>query len=34
VPISIFLDLIAPRERQLRTGDIIGLQPRRYRIFR
>jgi sulfate transport system ATP-binding protein len=28
------IEIDAPRERQLQTGDIIGLEPRRYRIFR
>jgi sulfate transport system ATP-binding protein len=28
------IEIDAPRERQLRAGDIIGLEPRRYRIFR
>jgi sulfate transport system ATP-binding protein len=27
------IEIDAPRDRELRTGDIIGLQPRRYRIF-
>jgi sulfate transport system ATP-binding protein len=28
------IEIDAPRERQLQTGDIIGLEPRRYRIVR
>jgi sulfate transport system ATP-binding protein len=28
------IEIDSPRERQLRTGDVIGLEPRRYRIFR
>jgi sulfate transport system ATP-binding protein len=27
------IEVDAPRDRELRTGDIIGLHPRRYRIF-
>jgi len=27
------IEIDAPRDRELKTGDIIGLQPRRYRIF-
>jgi sulfate transport system ATP-binding protein len=27
------IEIDAPRERELRAGDIVGLQPRRYRIF-
>ena len=27
------IEIDAPRDRELRSGDIIGLQPRRYRIF-
>jgi sulfate transport system ATP-binding protein len=27
------IEIDAPRDRELRTGDIVGLQPRRYRIF-
>jgi sulfate/thiosulfate transport system ATP-binding protein len=27
------IEIDAPRDREIRTGDIIGLQPRRYRIF-
>jgi sulfate/thiosulfate transport system ATP-binding protein len=27
------IELDAPRDRQLRTGEVIGLEPRRYRIF-
>jgi sulfate transport system ATP-binding protein len=27
------IEIDAPRDRELQTGDIIGLQPRRYRIF-
>jgi sulfate transport system ATP-binding protein len=27
------IEIDAPRDRELRAGDIIGLQPRRYRIF-
>jgi sulfate/thiosulfate transport system ATP-binding protein len=29
----IVIEIDAPRDRELQTGDIIGLQPRRYRIF-
>jgi sulfate/thiosulfate transport system ATP-binding protein len=27
------IEIDAPRDRELRAGDIVGLQPRRYRIF-
>jgi sulfate transport system ATP-binding protein len=27
------IEIDAPRDRELRSGDIVGLQPRRYRIF-
>jgi len=27
------IEIDAPRDRELKAGDIIGLQPRRYRIF-
>ena len=27
------IEVDAPRDRTLQTGDIVGLQPRRYRIF-
>jgi sulfate transport system ATP-binding protein len=27
------IEIDAPRDRELRTGDMIGLHPRRYRIF-
>jgi sulfate transport system ATP-binding protein len=27
------IEIDAPRDRELQSGDIIGLQPRRYRIF-
>jgi sulfate transport system ATP-binding protein len=27
------IEIDAPRDRELRAGDVIGLQPRRYRIF-
>jgi sulfate transport system ATP-binding protein len=27
------IEVDAPRDREIRTGDIIGLHPRRYRIF-
>jgi len=27
------IEIDAPRDRQLRPGEIVGLQPRRYRIF-
>ena len=27
------IEIDAPRDRELKTGDIVGLQPRRYRIF-
>jgi sulfate transport system ATP-binding protein len=27
------IEIDAPRDRELRTGDIVGLQPRHYRIF-
>src|ERR1700731_2880237 len=27
------IEIDAPRDREIQTGDIIGLQPRRYRIF-
>jgi sulfate transport system ATP-binding protein len=27
------IEIDAPRDREIRTGDLIGLQPRRYRIF-
>ena len=27
------IEIDAPRDRELQTGDIIGLQPRRYRVF-
>jgi sulfate transport system ATP-binding protein len=27
------IEIDAPRDRELQTGDIVGLQPRRYRIF-
>jgi len=27
------IEVDAPRDRELQTGDIVGLQPRRYRIF-
>jgi sulfate transport system ATP-binding protein len=27
------IEIDAPRDREIRTGDIVGLQPRRYRIF-
>jgi sulfate transport system ATP-binding protein len=30
---GIVIEIDAPRERELRTGDIVGLRPRRYRIF-
>ncbi len=28
------IEIDAPRDRSLQTGDLVGLQPRRYRIFR
>jgi sulfate/thiosulfate transport system ATP-binding protein len=27
------IEIEAPRDRELRAGDIVGLNPRRYRIF-
>ena len=27
------IEIDAPRDRELRAGDLIGLNPRRYRIF-
>jgi sulfate transport system ATP-binding protein len=27
------IEIDAPRDRELQSGDIVGLQPRRYRIF-
>jgi sulfate transport system ATP-binding protein len=27
------IEIDAPRDRELKAGDIVGLQPRRYRIF-
>ena len=27
------IEIDAPRDREIRAGDIVGLQPRRYRIF-
>jgi sulfate transport system ATP-binding protein len=30
---EIVIEIDAPRERELRIGDIVGLRPRRYRIF-
>ena len=27
------IEIDAPRDRELQIGDVIGLQPRRYRIF-
>jgi sulfate transport system ATP-binding protein len=27
------IEVDAPRDREIRAGDIIGLHPRRYRIF-
>jgi sulfate transport system ATP-binding protein len=27
------IEIDAPRDRELRAGDLVGLQPRRYRIF-
>ena len=27
------IEIDAPRDRELQTGDIVGLHPRRYRIF-
>jgi sulfate transport system ATP-binding protein len=27
------IEIDAPRDHELQTGDIVGLQPRRYRIF-
>ena len=27
------IEIDAPRDRELQAGDIVGLQPRRYRIF-
>jgi sulfate/thiosulfate transport system ATP-binding protein len=27
------IEIDAPRDRELQAGDVIGLQPRRYRIF-
>jgi len=27
------IEIDAPRDRELKSGDIVGLQPRRYRIF-
>jgi sulfate transport system ATP-binding protein len=27
------IEIDAPRDRELRPGEIIGLNPRRYRIF-
>ncbi|MGH6766584.1 MAG: sulfate ABC transporter ATP-binding protein, partial [Bradyrhizobium sp.] len=27
------IEIDAPRDRTLQPGDIVGLQPRRYRIF-
>jgi sulfate transport system ATP-binding protein len=27
------IEIDAPRDRELRAGDVVGLQPRRYRIF-
>ena len=27
------IEIDAPRDRELRPGDIVGLQPKRYRIF-
>jgi sulfate transport system ATP-binding protein len=30
---GMLIEIDAPRDRELRTGDMIGLHPRRYRIF-
>src|ERR1019366_651425 len=30
---GILIEIDAPRDRDLKPGDIVGLQPRRYRIF-
>ena len=27
------IEIDAPRDRELQAGEIVGLQPRRYRIF-
>ncbi len=27
------IEIDAPRDRELKPGDLVGLQPRRYRIF-
>jgi sulfate transport system ATP-binding protein len=27
------IEIDAPRDRELQAGDIVGLHPRRYRIF-
>jgi sulfate transport system ATP-binding protein len=27
------IEIDAPRDRELQAGNIVGLQPRRYRIF-
>jgi sulfate transport system ATP-binding protein len=27
------IEIDAPRDREIRAGDVVGLQPRRYRIF-
>jgi len=27
------IEIDAPRDRELRTGDLVGLKPRRFRIF-
>jgi sulfate/thiosulfate transport system ATP-binding protein len=27
------IEIDAPRDRELRSGDVVGLHPRRYRIF-
>jgi sulfate transport system ATP-binding protein len=30
---EMLIEIDAPRDRDLKPGDIVGLQPRRYRIF-
>jgi sulfate/thiosulfate transport system ATP-binding protein len=30
---EILIEIDAPRDRELQIGDIVGLQPRQYRIF-
>jgi len=30
---STLIEIDAPRDRELQPGDLVGLSPRRYRIF-